>query len=233
LVVDLLTFLHEQIDFLRNLANVAYSVSKDTKLAHTSMALRALANVIRNNPGVELQCIGHFKLLFNLLTVSYVPIQVEALNVISVVTRNNECINDISSSEVLSYLLLSIYTLRDSHQQIVDVLSALVTNTKIVKEALSKGAVLYLLNLYCNSTNSQVRQGAAELLARMSLDKLVGPKIRIATEVFLPPIFLDAMRDSPETSVNMLESNHEHPELIWNEDAKTRVCSIVSRLTDE
>ncbi|XP_066249736.1 dnaJ homolog subfamily C member 13 [Euwallacea similis] len=233
LVVDLLTFLNGQLDFLRNLANVAYSVTKDNKLNHTSMALKALANVVRNNPGVELQCIGHFKLLFSLLVVSHVPIQVEALNVIAVVTRNNECINDIASCDVLSYILLSIYSLRDSHQQIVDVLSALATNTKIVKEALNKGAVLYLLNLFCNSTNPQVRQGAAELLARMSLDKLVGPKIRIATEVFLPPIFLDAMRDSPETSMNMLESSHEHPELIWNEDAKNRVCSIVSRMTDE
>lgn len=197
------------------------------------MVLKALTNVIRNNPGVELQCIGHFKLLFRLLVITHVPIQVETLNVISVVTRNNECISDIASCDVLSYLLLSLYSLIEYQQQTLEVLSALVTNTKIVKEALSKGAVLYLLNLFCNSTNPQIRQSAAELLARMTLDKLVGPKVKIATEVFLPPIFLDAMRDSPETSMNMLESTHEHPELIWNEDAKNRVCGIVTRLTDE
>uniref|UniRef100_A0AAR5P1B7 J domain-containing protein n=2 Tax=Dendroctonus ponderosae TaxID=77166 RepID=A0AAR5P1B7_DENPD len=233
LVVDLLAFLHDQLEFLRNLANVAYSVTKDNKLMHSTMALKALSTVIRNNPGVELQCIGHFKLLFTLLVVNHVPVQVESLNVIAVVTRNNECISDIASCELLSYLLLSLYTLREQHQPILDVFSALVTNTKLVKEALNKGAVLYLLNLFCNSTVSAVRQSAAELLARMILDKLVGPKIRIATEVFLPPIFLDAMRDSPETSMHMLESCHEHPELIWNEDAKNRVCSIVARLTDE
>ncbi|CAG9764959.1 unnamed protein product [Ceutorhynchus assimilis] len=233
LVIALLEYLHNQFEFLKNLANIAYSVSKDNKLNHTSMALRALTNVILHNPGVELQCIGHFRLIFNLLVVNNVPIQTETLNVISVVTRNNECINDIAGSAVLSFLLLSIYTLLESHLQILEVLSALVTNTKIVKEALNKGAVLYLLNLFCNSSNPQVRQSAAELLARMTLDKLVGPKIKIATEVFLPPIFLDAMRDSPETSMNMLESTHEHPELIWNEDAKNRVCSVISRLTDE
>lgn len=32
-------------------------------------ALEALFNVIHNNPGVEVQCIGHFKLLFSLLRV--------------------------------------------------------------------------------------------------------------------------------------------------------------------
>lgn len=233
LVVDLLAFLHDQLEFLRNLANVAYSVTKDNKLIHATMALKALSTVIRNSPGVELQCIGHFKLLFTLLVVNHVPVQVESLNVIAVVTRNNECISDIASCELLSYLLLSLHPLREHHQPILDVFSALVTNTKLVKEALNKGAVLYLLNLFCNSTVSSVRQSAAELLARMTLDKLVGPKVRIATEVFLPPIFLDAMRDSPETSMHMLESCHEHPELIWNEDAKNRVCSIVARLTDE
>ncbi|KAL1502231.1 hypothetical protein ABEB36_007404 [Hypothenemus hampei] len=232
-VVDLLGFLQNQSEFLFNLANVAYSVTKNNKLNHSAMALRALANVIRNNAAVELQCLGHFRLLFCLLSVNDVPIQSETLNVIAVVTRNNECISDIASCEVLHFLLLALYDLSEHHQQLVEILSALVTNTKIVKEALNKGAVLYLLNLFCNSMNFQVRQSAAELLARMTVDKLVGPKVKIATEAFLPPIFLDAMRDSPETSINMLESSHEHPELIWNDEARNRVCTIISRLADE
>lgn len=96
-----------------------------------------------------------------------------------------------------------------------------------------KGAVIYLLDLFCNSTNQNIRQTCAELLARMSLDKLVGPKVRLALGIFLPPIFADAMRDSPETSVTMFESAHEHPELIWDQDAKDRVCTVVARLRRE
>lgn len=94
---------------------------------------------------------------------------------------------------------------------------------------LDTGAVIYLLDLFCNSTNQTVRQTAAELLARMILDKLVGPKVRLALSAFLPPIFADAMRDSPETAVHMFESAHEHPELIWDQDAKNRVCSMVTK----
>lgn len=197
------------------------------------MALDALRNVIRNNAGTELQCIGHFNLLFALLNVAHIPIQKGALYVISVVTKNNECINDVAASEVLGYLLLVLYTIQDLQPQILDTLYALTSTTKIVKEALSKGAVIYLLDLFCNSTNSQVRLACAELLARMSSDKLVGPKVRLCLGAFLPPIFADAMRDSPEAAVNMFESAHEHPELIWDQEAKDRICATVARLRRE
>ena len=39
------------------------------RLKHVEMSLEALYNVIHNNAGVEMQCIGHFKLLFSLLRV--------------------------------------------------------------------------------------------------------------------------------------------------------------------
>ncbi|KAJ3648782.1 hypothetical protein Zmor_020558 [Zophobas morio] len=230
---ELLTFLSEQSEHLFNLVNIAYSVTIEDRLKHSVMALEALTNVIRNNTSVEMQSIGHFRLLFSLLNVTHSPIQKGALNVISVVTRNNECINDIAATEVLGSLLLVLYTIQDSQPQILDTLYALMSTTKIVKEALSKGAVIYLLDLFCNSTNSQVRLTCAELLARMSSDKLVGPKVRLCLGTFLPPIFADAMRDSPEASVNMFESAHEHPELIWDQEAKDRVCTSVARLRRE
>jgi DnaJ family protein C protein 13 len=37
------------------------------RLGKIEMALEGLRNVIKANPGVEIQCIGHFKLLFALL----------------------------------------------------------------------------------------------------------------------------------------------------------------------
>jgi len=39
----------------------------------------------------------------------------------------------------------------------------------------------------------------------MLSDKLTGPKVRILLSKFLPVIFMDAMRDSPEASVHMFE----------------------------
>ncbi|CAG2238315.1 DNAJC13 [Mytilus edulis] len=109
-------------------------------------------------------------------------------------------------------------------------LFALMSNTKIVKEAMAKGAVIYLLDLFCNSTNPNVREKTAELLSKMLSDKLVGPKVRIVLSKFLPPIFMDAMRDSPEASVHMYEGTHENPELIWNEESRDKVSDVVKKL---
>lgn len=39
------------------------------RLKNVEMALEALYNVLHANPGVEIQCMGHFKLLFSLLGV--------------------------------------------------------------------------------------------------------------------------------------------------------------------
>jgi len=68
------------------------------------------------------------------------------------------------------------------------------------------GALIYLLHLYCNSTNATAREKTAELFAKLLADKLHGPKIRILLSKFLPPVFMDAMRDSAEASVHMFES---------------------------
>ena len=67
------------------------------------------------------------------------------------------------------------------------------------------GALIYLLDLFCNATNPAVREHTAELFAKVLSDKLVGPKIRLIMAKFLPPIFMDAMRDSAEASVHMFE----------------------------
>lgn len=113
------------------------------------------------------------------------------------------------------------------------------------------GALLYLLHLFCNSPDPTVREETASLLAKMITDKLVGPKVRIALSKFLPLVFMDAMRDNSEASVHMFESesrddhvyvmwlplplldSQENPELIWNDEAREKVSSVVSKMTKE
>ena len=67
------------------------------------------------------------------------------------------------------------------------------------------GAPIYLLDLFANASLPNVREKTSELMAKMLADKLVGPKVRIILSKFLPVIFMDAMRDSPEASVHMFE----------------------------
>jgi DnaJ family protein C protein 13 len=89
-----------------------------------------------------------------------------------------------------------------------------------------------LLDQFCNSSNGQIRETCAELLAKMTSDKLSGPKIRITVQKFLPAVFLDAMIDNPSISVQMYESEHEHPELIWNEKVRNRVSQIIRKTAE-
>jgi DnaJ family protein C protein 13 len=55
-------------------------------------------------------------------------------------------------------------------------------------------------------------------------------EVRIVLSKFLPPIFMDAMRDSPEASVHMFEGTHENPELIWNDESREKVSDVVKKL---
>ena len=73
------------------------------------------------------------------------------------------------------------------------------------KSLISPGALIYLLDLFCNATNPTVRERSAELFSKMMSDKLIGPKVKIVLSKFLPPIFMDAMRDNAEASVHMYE----------------------------
>ncbi|CAB3992239.1 dnaJ homolog subfamily C member 13-like [Paramuricea clavata] len=234
---DLLNFIGNQAQYLHSLLQLQ-AASQDTtesgtqhqRFEHVAMALEALRNVIKASPGVEEKCIGQFKLIFSLLRMSEATkLQQLALEVISNVTGNKNCVSDIADSNVISYLLLTLYTLPSCRPLVTETLHALCSNTKIVKEAHSKGALVYLLDLFCNSTNPSVRAKAAELFNKMMADKLVGPKVKITLSKFLPTIFMDAMRENTEVSVHMFEGMHENPELVWNDESREKVCNVIKK----
>lgn len=76
-------FANSLLDFIGSNAQYLYSLMQITssdvdtskqgqhadRLRQVEMSLEALYYVIHNNAGVEMQCIGHFKLLFSLLRV--------------------------------------------------------------------------------------------------------------------------------------------------------------------
>ncbi|GFX82675.1 dnaJ homolog subfamily C member 13 [Trichonephila clavipes] len=238
--LELLDFLSSQAQYLYSLMTLQSSgVKQETnqaRLKSVEMALEALRNVIKNNPGVEMQCIGHFKLIFSLLRLDDCPkVQALAIDVIAGVTSNQECVNDIAASDVLVYLLLVLHSFKNSASQttVLETFLPLMSNGKLVKDANIKGAVIYLLNLFCNATNPTIRELTAGLLGKMTSEKLIGPKLRITLTKFLPVLFLDAMKDSPETAVHIFEGTQENPELIWNDESRESLCSIVEKLAKE
>ncbi|XP_071508513.1 dnaJ homolog subfamily C member 13-like [Diadema antillarum] len=236
----LLDFLGSQAQYLHSLmaltakeVDTSQSSQQATRLKHCEMALDALAKVIKNNPGTEIQCNGHYKLLFSLLRLTgATQLQLLALEVIRNVTGNQDCVTNIGESGVVGYILLTLHSLPSGCLSVLETLFALVSHTKVVKEIVSKGGLIYLLDLFCNSTNPTVREKTAELLAKMQSDKLVGPRIRILCIKFLPAAFMDAMRDSSEASVHMFESVQENPELIWNDESREKVSAIITKMKD-
>lgn len=138
-------FLSKHSEYLTSLDGITLAENDNEKLRHIVMSLEGLKNIIKNNPDVEIQCIGHFKLLFQLLSCNnnnnnnFKAIQKGALEVIINVTKNQECVNDIAANDVVVHLLLCLNTLKDSQLQILEALYALMSTTKIVKDALNKG----------------------------------------------------------------------------------------------
>ena len=68
--------------------------------------------------------------------------------------------------------LLSVFRLTA-----LNTLYALFSNTKLVREAHEKAAVLFLLDVFCNCETPGFRERAAEVITKMVTDKLVGPKV--------------------------------------------------------
>ena len=203
------------------------------KLKNIESALEALRNVIRHNDGVEIQCIGHFKLLFMLLRLGASPlIQSLTLEMLIGVTANKNCVNDIANAEVLTNLLLVLHSLTSGQQLALDCLYSLSSNNKIVKDMVYTGGLLYLLNIFANGQLPAIRQRCAELIAKLLSDKLTGPKIRLILHRFLPPLFMDAMKDNPEAAVITFEGAYENPELIWNDDSRKRVCDALTKMSN-
>jgi DnaJ homolog subfamily C member 13 len=60
----------------------------------------------------------------------------------------------------------------------------------VVKELMNKGVSIYLLDVFCNSTNALMREKTAELFAKMMNEKLSGPRLRLQLSKFLPNIFM-------------------------------------------
>lgn len=201
----------------------------------TVMCLEAVSNLLTANSGIEILLIGHFKLIFAFLKVkSEMRIQRNALKVIYLSATNRECVTDIAATSQFAL----IFGLIVQHKQVVTLvlrtMIALASNGNVVKEALECGGLLYILTvLFDSQITTEDRLLAAELLAKLQCDKLTGPRWTRFITRYLPPIFTDALRDSPQTALSMLDSTNENPELIWNEVMRVKVKAVIKNATDQ
>ncbi len=136
--MDLLEFLNGETQYLYS--QIALQTTNETpseRIRSSEMALEALSNVIKHNRGVDIQTIGHNKLLFSLLRLGRCPkIQEMALQVLLNVTGSTECIDDIAANHVIVNVLQALYLLPDQRPVGLDLLHAIVGDTRLVKEVL-------------------------------------------------------------------------------------------------
>lgn len=269
-VQALLNYIGDQSQYIHS----ALSLSSEKALESNSFesvveCLKALALAIKFNPGVEINCIGHFKLLFSLLMINQLSdVQDMALHVIKNITSNGKCVNDIADSNVLVYLWMILFSSRSTANQhnnngseptqsnkkdtaaainniyqddgpvsrsilILDILLPMIGNSKLVKETIAKGGLVYLIHLFSNSTDTDVRSKSSDLMSRITVDKLSGFQASLILNRFLPMIIVDAMKNSSKDAINLFDNNQENPELIWNSEIRQHVKSSSSKLATE
>lgn len=125
--------------------NVFHFQNTATTVTGIIMVMKALIAVIHANPNIEMQCIGYFDLLFELLCQNLTEydniIKQLALEIISLVSRNKDCVSEISACDILGSYLTSLKDpdLKNVSQKVLDTLSGLVNMQKMVKEAQAKG----------------------------------------------------------------------------------------------
>lgn len=61
---------------------------------------------------------------------------------LAVITKNQECIDDIAASQMLVHLLLVLYTLEEKQSVTLDILYPLTTSKAVVKDILAKGKLI-------------------------------------------------------------------------------------------
>lgn len=197
--------------------------------AKVLMTMTALSNLVSANPGVEILLIGNFPLLIQYLRCrKHSNLQIASLQVILLAAANKECVTDISTCNITTTLFTLLRDQPKIVARVLDVLIALSSNGQIVKEMLEHGGLMYILSILCLTMSDQgQRLQAAELLAKLQADKLTGPRWTRFIIKFLPEIFADALRDSPNTALQMFDSSNENPELIWNDATRQKVKGII------
>lgn len=101
------------------------------------------------------------------------------MDVVALTSRHKDCVSEIAACELLGNFLVTLRNndLKLSRQKVLETLSGLMNVQEMIKEAQAKGAVIYLLEMFCNSRNPQLRELSAEILAKMTADRLTGPKV--------------------------------------------------------
>ena len=92
-----------------------------------------------------------------------------------------EVVLAVAEQRILASILMLEQVIEVKYQiNLIQLINALVSHPEIVKQFIPMGGVLYVADLFCNSTDPQVRKESAALLAKAISDRLSGPRVKIS-----------------------------------------------------
>ncbi|XP_018647306.1 endosomal trafficking protein, putative [Schistosoma mansoni] len=201
-------------------------------VTNVSSALEALTNVIRHNTGLEIQCIGHFPLLFSILDLHDHPeVQLRALDVIQAVSTNPQCLEDMAASHLLTSLVMLFFVLPRAHLVLIQTMEHLISSSLLLKEFIYAGGLIYLMSIICQSSQQQTRQATVDLISHCLINKQFGRRIQAILNQYLPNVFVDTIRDQPETFLALFDADHENPEVIWDSNLRSILTKVLNEQT--
>nr|VDZ46862.1 endosomal_trafficking_protein_RME-8_putative/GeneDB:LmjF.30.2210 [Leishmania donovani] len=96
----------------------------------------------------------------------------------------------------------------------------MLTHRTLVQQSLDRGLYIFLLSMYATSPREKVREECCRCLAKGYEDRLVGPQLFIRSSKYLPPAFLEMMKDNVKQACRMLDAWQENPELLWTKSQR-------------
>ncbi|KAF0992758.1 hypothetical protein HZS_1417, partial [Henneguya salminicola] len=234
LVEDILEYIKEEAQFIYSAIKTHrdHNLYKE-KLEKLSVVILALLNVLRQDSNAEIIQKNDYIILFSFFAFpECIEIQKIVIKIIHLLVSDVKCVSNIAESNVVPYLNLATVFLADDRVLCITVLQSLFSNSKIVKDSISKGTILYLLDIFCSDKEISVRKSIVELFSRLISDRLSGPRVRIILQKFIPGIFIDAIMDDSQAAVLLYESQQENPELLWNDEIRKSVAETIKSMKD-
>ncbi|KRY71181.1 DnaJ -like protein subfamily C member 13, partial [Trichinella pseudospiralis] len=213
-----------------------FIISESPSSEDLQLALDALLKLLKGNPGLEIYCIDHLQFLLPLLispyTAQFYP---QLMGILHLILRDEKCLERMATVPKWYVPLIKLCDQQPvSRSEVLDIFLSLASNNDAVDELLQSGCGIYFLMLFShNQIEMEVRCQAAELLAKLQMNRLHGPRWLRFIGKLMPPIFACFMKDSAAFSVTAFDFEAENPELVWNDRLREHARDVIRKLTIE
>ncbi|KAH8857142.1 DnaJ likeubfamily C member 13 [Schistosoma japonicum] len=137
----------------------------------------------------------------------------------------NQCVvNVISALEALTNVIRH----NTAHLILIQTMEHLISSSLLLKEFIYSGGLIYLMELICHSSKQQIRHAAVHLISHCLTNKQFGRRIQAIMKQYLPSVFVDTIKDQPETFLALFDADHENPEVIWDSNMRNILAEILN-----